>query len=160
MHEFGHLLTLNSEQVPLNRRVIYNPDDTEIYDQAVAECPQYFTGEGCSNPDSYINKFYDRFWTSFYAEWKEIDRIKDEDEDVYYDKLDDFYHTYRDQFLTDYAPTSPPEDIAESWSFFILSPKPENNSIANEKVLFFYEFPELVQLREDILNRVCESFPK
>jgi len=158
IHEFGHLLTLNSEQVPANKRVFFNPDDYDIYDQAVAECPQYFTGEGCSTPDSYINEFFHRFWVDFYDEWKDIDGI--EDEDVYYEKLDDFYNTYQDQFLTDYAPTNPGEDIAESWAFFILSPKPQPNSIANEKILFFYEYPELVQLREDILNRICESFPQ
>jgi hypothetical protein len=158
IHEFGHLLTLNSKQVPVNRRVFYNKDDTDIYDQAVAECPQYFTGEGCSNSGSYINEFFNRFWTQFYKEWQEIDLI--EDKDVYYEKLDDFYYTYQDQFLTDYAATSPAEDMAESWAFFILSPKPEFNSIADEKILFFYEYPELVQLRATILDRICEAFPE
>jgi hypothetical protein len=158
MHEFGHLLTLNSKQVPINRRVLYNMDDTDIYDQAVAACPGYFTGEGCSNPDSYINEFFNRFWTDFYEEWQVIDLIEDEDD--YYDRLDEFYDIYQDQFLTDYAPTSPAEDIAESWSFFVLSPKPESESIADEKVLFFYNFPELIQLRETILNNICEAFPQ
>ena len=74
--------------------------------------------------------------------------------------LEDFYNTYQDQFLTDYAPTSPAEDIAESWAFFVLSPKPEMNSIANEKILFFYEYPELVQLRAQILNQICIEFPQ
>lgn len=158
VHEFGHLLTLNAKQVPPDRRVIYHPEDESIYDQAVAACLQYFPGEGCSTPNSYINQFFNRFWTDFYNEWQEIDREKGEA--VYYDELDDFYKTYKDQFLTDYAPTSPAEDIAESWAFFIFSPKPQLDSIAHEKILFFYEYPELVQLREDILNRVCESFPQ
>ena len=74
--------------------------------------------------------------------------------------LDDFYKIYQDQFLTDYAATSPLEDIAESWAFFVLSPKPELNSIANEKILFFYEYPELVALRQEILDRLCVEFPK
>ena len=71
-----------------------------------------------------------------------------------------FYRKYSDQFLTEYAATSPEEDIAESWAFFILSPKPEQNSIANEKILFFYEYSELVQLRQEILTRLCFDFPK
>jgi len=158
LHEFGHLLTLNSKQVPVNRRVLYNPDDIELHDQAVADCPGYFTGEGCSNTDSYINEFFIRFWPRFYEEWKEIDLIEDEDDHL--DKLDEFYDAYKDQFLTNYATISPAEDIAESWSFFILSPKPGPDSIANEKITFFYEYPELVQLREDILNRICEAFPE
>jgi hypothetical protein len=67
---------------------------------------------------------------------------------------------YQDQFVTDYAPTSPVEDIAESWTFFVLSPKPELNSIANEKILFFYEYPELVELRTQILKQICVEFPQ
>jgi len=158
LHEFGHLLTLNAKQVPPNRRVFFNPDDIEIYEQAEAACPQYFTGEGCSNPDSYINEFFNRFWPDLYTEWHEIDGIEDEDE--YYVRLDEFYETYQDQFLTDYSVTSPAEDIAEAWSFFILSPKPELDSIANEKILFFYDYPELMQLRQEILNNICMSFPQ
>lgn len=158
MHEFGHLLTLNSKQVPPNRRVLYNMEDVDLYEDAVTKCPQYFTGEGCSNPDSYINDFYNHFWIDFHDEWQEIDLIEDEDE--YFDRLDEFYAIYQDQFLTDYAPTSPAEDIAEAWSFFILSSKPEPDSIANEKTLFFYAYPELVQLRETILDNICEAFPQ
>ena len=158
IHEQGHLLTLTAEQAPPDLAVYNNPDDTDIYDQEASTCPQYFTGEGCSTPDSYINEFFNHFWTDFYEEWQVIDH--EEDEDIYYDELDDFYKTYRDQFLTDYAPTSPAEDIAKSWAFFVLSPKPELNSIADEKILFFYEYPELVQLRQNILNRVCNSFPQ
>jgi len=156
LHEFGHLLTLNSNQEQVSQAIYQNPDSEKIYNREVAACPQYFTGEGCSKPDSYINQFFDRFWLDFYAEWQKIDQIKNED--TKQSKLDDFYKTYQDQFLTDYAPTSPAEDIAESWAFFILAPKPEDNSIANEKILFFYEYPELVQLREQILSNVCGEF--
>lgn len=158
IHEHGHLLTLNKGQVPPSLSVFNNPEDEAVYERAVSACPQYFTGEGCSHPDSYINEFFDRFWLDFYEEWRDIDVI--EDEDIYFNRLDDFYETYQDQFLTEYSATSPAEDIAEAWMLFILSPKPEMNSIANEKMLFFHEYPELVQLRQDILNRICESFPQ
>jgi len=158
IHEQGHLLTLTADQTPPDLAVFNNPDDQDIYDREASTCPQYFTGEGCSSPDSYINEFFNRFWTDFYEEWQAIDL--EEDEDVYYEKLDEFYRTYKDQFLTDYAPTNPAEDIAESWAFFVLSPKPELKSIADEKILFFYEYPELVQIRQNILNRVCTSFPQ
>jgi hypothetical protein len=62
--------------------------------------------------------------------------------------------------VTEYATASPSEDIAESWAFFILSPMPDLSSIANEKLLFFYEYPNLVTLREQILTRLCAAFPK
>jgi hypothetical protein len=54
--------------------------------------------------------------------------------------------------------TNPEEDIAESWSFFILSPKPAGNTIAEQKILFFYNYSELVQLRNEILNNLCTAF--
>ncbi|HKJ37827.1 MAG TPA: hypothetical protein VJ972_03565, partial [Anaerolineales bacterium] len=83
-----------------------------------------------------------------------------EDDETYYEMLDDFYYKYEDQFISSYAATTLEEDIAESWSFFVLAPKPQPSSIANEKVLFFYDYPELVQLREEILNNLCEAFPQ
>lgn len=158
LHEFAHLLTLNSSQVPPSTLIFDNPNSESVYQSELAACPYYFPGEGCSNPDSYVNRFFDRFWPHLFAEWQEID--SETDEDIYYDLLDDFYDTYQDQFLTDYAATSPAEDIAESFAFFILSPKPELTSIANEKILFFYEHPELVELRRRILNQLCVEFPQ
>ncbi len=158
LHEFAHLLTLNSTQVPPSRAVFDNPNSDSVYQSELAACPYYFPGEGCSNPDSYINRFFDRFWFDLYAEWQEID--SEEDEDTYYDLLDDFHNIYEDQFLTEYAATSPAEDIAESFSYFVLAPKPEATSIANEKILFFYEFPELVTLRAQILHPLCAEFPQ
>jgi hypothetical protein len=156
LHEFGHLLTLNRDQVEVSVPIYHNLYSRDVYQQEVDACPQYFPGEGCSNLDSYINQFFERFWTDIYTEWQSID--EEDDKDTRYNLLDDFYDTYQDQFLTDYAPTSPAEDIAESWTFFILAPKPELNSIANEKILFFYEYPELTQLRAQILDRICVEF--
>ena len=156
LHEFGHLLTLNSSQVPPNEEIFDNPEDDDIYQRELAACPNYFPGEGCSNEDSYINQFFDRFWLDLYAEWQQID--SEDDEDLYDELLYDFYREYNDQFLTEYAPTSPAEDIAESFAFFILAPKPEPSSIADEKILFFYDFPELVKLRGQILDSICTEF--
>lgn len=158
LHEFGHLLTLKSSQVAFDRSIYQDPDNQEIYERAELECPNYFSGDGCSLPDSYLNEFFLRYWDTLYEEWQEIDRAKEDTS--YQDRLHDFYKVYSDQFLTEYAVTSPEEDIAESWAFFVLSPKPELNSIANEKILFFYEYPQLVQLRQEILTRLCVKFPQ
>jgi hypothetical protein len=156
LHEFGHLLTLNRDQVEVSVPIYHSPYSEDVYQQELDACPQYFPGEGCSNLNSYINQFFERFWTELYTEWQVID--EEDDKDTRYNLLDDFYDTYQDQFLTDYAPTSPAEDIAESWTFFILAPKPESNSIANEKILFFYEYPELTELRAQILDRICVEY--
>ena len=157
MHEFGHLLTLKPAQVRADELIFYHPDNDEYHERAVSACPRYFTGEGCSTSDSYINEFFNRYWTGLYDEWQAID--KTEKDAAYYGALHDFYKNYQDQFLTDYAATSPQEDIAEAWAFFVLAPRPEPTSIADEKLLFFYEYPELVKLRQEILTRLCVKFP-
>lgn len=158
IHEQGHLLTLNPQQVPPSKAIFKFPNNKTIYKQELAACPQFFTGEGCSQPDSYINQFFTRFWPYLYPEWTQID--SEEDEDTHASLLRDFYEIYQDQFLSEYAATSPVEDIAESWTHFILAPKPELNSIASEKILFFYEYPELVDLRMQILQNICAEFPQ
>lgn len=158
VHEFGHLLTLGPSQVPPSLAVFNNPDDDNIYLNEVSACPDYFPGEGCANPDSYINNFYNQFWVDIYDEWNTINL--EEDEDAYYDKLDAFYAKYADQFVTSYAVTNPEEDIAEAWAFFVFSPKPAGDTIAEEKILFFYNYPELVELRAKILANMCISFPE
>ena len=149
IHEFAHLLTLNAAQVPPSLEVLNNPDDGQVYDQAVAVCPQYFTGEGCSNQGAYINLFYNRFWVDIIEELEQVELI--EDDDGYYEGLELFYEKYKDQFVTDYAATNSGEDIAESFTHFVLKDKPIGNTIAEQKILFFYDFPELVQLRQVIL---------
>jgi hypothetical protein len=158
LHEEGHLITLNNEQVTPSKAVFGFPNNENVQEREADVCQQYFTGEGCSKPESYINQFFDRFWPYIYDEWKQIDLEKDRD--TRENLREEFYKVHEDQFLTDYAPTSPVEDIAESWAFFVLSPKPELTSIANEKILFFYEYPELVELRTQILTQICVEFPQ
>lgn len=155
VHEFAHLLTLNASQIEPNLQVFNNPDDPDIFYDESLKCSNYFTYEGCANPDSYMNLFIEQFWYDIFDEWEDIDL--EEDDDRYYDRLDEFYYTYEDQFITDYAATSPEEDIAEAFSFFILSERPRGNSIAEQKVLFFYQFPELIQLRQQIAIGLCSQ---
>lgn len=157
LHEFGHLLTLNAEQVPPSLATFNFPEDQGRFDREAAACPQYFPGEGCSKPDSYINLFYDQFWTGIYDEWLKIDDEQDEEE--YVEQLEDFYDKYEADFVSDYAVTSPGEDIAETWTYFVLTPKPAGDMLAHQKVLFFYGYPRLVRLRGRILENLCQAFP-
>lgn len=158
VHEFAHLFTLAPDQVTPSLAIFNNPDDNDIYLDEISACSTFFPGEGCSNPDSYINAFYEQFWTDIYDEWNEINLI--EDEDGYYDALDAFYYKYEDQFLTDYSVTHPAEDIAEAFGFFIFAEQPGGDSIAEQKILFFYQYPELVELRGEILANTCAIFPE
>lgn len=151
IHEYGHLLTLNETQLDINEDIFYNPDDDGLYYAAEESCSTYFPGEGCAKSSSYIYLFYREFWADIYDEWSETQYI--EDDDAYYEALDDFYYKYQDRFVTDYAATNVGEDIAEAWTFFVISEKPVGSTIAEEKILFFYQFPELVALREEIVAR-------
>ncbi len=158
VHEFAHVLTLGPQQVPPSLAVFNNPEDDDIYFDEASACPGYFPGEGCANVDSYINAFYDQFWAELYDEWNEINL--EEDDDAYYEKLDEFYYKYEDRFVTSYAATNPEEDIAEAFTFFVFGPTPAGDTIAEKKVLFFYQYPELIELRVNILRNLCVNFPE
>ena len=153
MHEFGHLLSLNSSQVKPDEAVLSHPDDMQVLEKETASCPQYFASGGCSLPDSYINQFFDRFWTKLYSEWTTVDAARKKSD--YIALLAHFYHRHPTQFVTAYAASSPEEDLAETWAYFVLNPKPRDDSMAHKKVLFFYDFPELVNLRSQIATNVC-----
>jgi hypothetical protein len=142
IHEFGHMLTLN---------------DTQIGEET-SSCENYLSMDGCSKSDSYINAFYNAFWTDIYDEWSSTVQTKDGEVDE--DQVSKFYDKYSDQFVTDYTPTGPEEDIAESWMYFVFGSKPTGDTIAEQKVLFFYNYPELVQLRQEVLNGLCQHTQK
>ncbi|WP_298779878.1 putative zinc-binding metallopeptidase [uncultured Polaribacter sp.] len=137
IHEFGHLLTLNPEQVTITK------------DEYQDDKKGYLTSEGYAKKDSYLGKFVQKFWkTKLLNKWDKIDTIEDENKKL--EQLYDFYLDNKNCFLTDYAAESPEEDIAEAWTFFVLNNKPTHNKIKHKKVLFFYNFPELVAYRNQI----------
>jgi len=124
IHEFGHVLTLNDEQVNAGG--------------GAGSCSNYFTGEGCSTRTSYINELYKIGWSDI------INSHNENNPDATYNK-------YRDRFVSDYAATNPGEDIAEVFSFFVINNSaPTGNTIADQKIKMMYNYPELVKLRDDI----------
>ena len=56
--------------------------------------------------------------------------------------------------MTEYAATNPSEDFAESFMVFVLKEKPTKSTIADQKILFFYDFPELVEMRDFIRSNL------
>ncbi len=145
VHEFGHLLTLNHTQIkPAKRRKQEKGDP-------------YVTIEGVATKDSYINKFVEEFWGGgLLTEWDRIQKnfCMTEQKSC----LEKLYGLYKDNytdFLTDYAAESPEEDIAESWTAFVLGEKYDNpQTIAEKKVNFFYQFEELVYYRKVIKKNI------
>ena len=137
IHEFGHLLTLNHHQI--------TPTNDEYQDDSKG----YLTSEGYAKADSYLAQFINRFWPdSLLYEWDRADEVKAEKKRL--KKLFAYYLKYADRFPNSYAAESPEEDIAEAWTFFVLSNKPTANDVMRQKVEFFYSYPELAALREDI----------
>jgi len=140
LHEFAHLVTLNINQ---------SEPDSYV-------CAVDYVNPGCGQPNSYVDLFYRRFWVDIFDEWSAINAIQNDDERD--QKLEEFYFDHQSQFLTEYATTDTSEDIAESWAYFILVPPPTGDTTASKKIMFFYEFPELAQLRDQITTRLCGYF--
>lgn len=120
-HEYAHYLTLNDKQVTYGAPKRY-------------DC--YGENDLVSNPDSYLNAFYQRFWKDYLD-----DRLADP-ESI------NFYLRHEDDFITSYAATSPSEDIAECFSYFVLYDRPTGTSVWEQKQNFFYDYPELVAFRD------------
>jgi len=130
IHEFGHILSLNNTQV--NSTTAQN------------DCNGFYLQEGCAKQNSYLHAIYRRFWVDIYAEYRDKHKVGQF-------RMDQFYRKYQDRFVTEYAATNLVEDFAEVFAVFVSqNQKPVPNSIANKKVLMLYEYPELVELRNQI----------
>jgi hypothetical protein len=153
IHELFHIMSLNASQVEPNHEVFDHPDDPALYARREAACQTYFLFEGCARPDSYLNLFLERFWQDLYPEWVQIYQGQSEqalEQDIY-----EFYSRYPQEFVSSYAATSLEEDLAESFMYFVLAPMPAGDTPAEEKILFFYEYPDLVSLREQMRQGLC-----
>ncbi|MCG8577593.1 MAG: hypothetical protein MI810_22120 [Flavobacteriales bacterium] len=143
VHEFGHLISLNIEQMkPTNDR--YQNDKKG-----------YLTSEGYARKGGYLDAFVKEFWTGKLMEdWTRVDELYNTNEWV--DSIYQFYLNYPDNFVTDYAAENPEEDLAESWSFFIFKFKGRvsTETIKDRKMSFFYQYPELVAYRKHIRTNI------
>ena len=133
VHELAHVITLNDTQA------IYNSEPS---------FGKYFEEDISFNEDSYLNEFYNRFWTYSIDESRIIQNL--DNEDIRYK----FFLRHENSFVTDYAATTPSEDIAESFAYFVINEKPMGNEIWEQKVRFFYEFEELVEIKNNIRKRL------
>ncbi len=133
VHELAHIITLNDTQA------IYNSEPVAT---------RYFEDNISMKENSYLNDFYIRFWTDFFDEARIIQKL--DNEDIRYK----FFLRHENSFVTDYAATNASEDIAESFAYFVINDKPKGNEVWEQKVRFFYEFEELVKIRNTIRNKL------
>ncbi len=157
VHEIAHLISLENDEIVINPNLIRNSDDDELYQRAKDDCDTYFTYYGCSKPDSYMNTFFQQFWPDVYEEWQEVEAAETWSE--YYSALENFYDAHEDQFVSSYSVTNPMEDLAESFTHFVFEPRPSGNTIADQKVLFFYGYGKLLDQRQDMLRTLCTQTP-
>jgi hypothetical protein len=61
-----------------------------------------------------------------------------------------YYDTNKDRFVSDYATLSPEEDVAETFVSFINENKPLGFTLAERKILSFYEDEKFVKIREQL----------
>jgi hypothetical protein len=193
-HENAHILSLSASQsdndlLGYEELCDYDPDSTGTYfdecdddeirrtfAQKEASCaPNYYDDwSGCMKEDSYLNKFFQKFWADIYPEHSyggnQIITTSA------------FHQKYYNQFVTWYAASHPAEDFAESFTAFVLWNEEaiayhkkvctkegwnlitpwwkwcdkiyRDNSIWEEKIRFFYDFPELVEMRDFIRSNL------
>ena len=120
-------------------------------DFAISEsCPadQFYLkpyGE-CYHADSYMSLYYKAFLKGYEEQWLHVG----------YQTVEErisFYEEHKDSFVTTYATIHPLEDIAESFTYFMLTPYNDSpQTVPEEKVNFFYQFPELVEYRAFVLK--------
>jgi hypothetical protein len=134
VHEYGHIITLSGDQVV----------------GVSGACPRIQLDEGCGNDDSYINAYYNQFWKNYGFEASSVGSISEDD-------AAELYNMEPKSFVSDYASTNITEDIAESFADFVTKSKPSGTEVMDQKVQFFYQYPSLVSLREQIRVAIAKE---
>lgn len=152
IHELGHVLTLSTDQVDWDNPGISldnesTEEDVSDFFLLQEDCVSgVLVQEGCLNEDSYFNQFFQAFWSQDVFD-EHLNFILENTPEEAAEKL---YQASPDNYVSEYAATNPGEDIAESWMYFVILDASTGNSIKDDKINFFYQFDELVELRQDI----------
>lgn len=133
VHEMCHYLTLNEKQVE------YYGDSEEYYPE-----DRYSDWECVAKEDSYLQGYYKAFWKDIINDWAT-------DPDNNY-----FYYRHQSEFVTGYAATECAEDLAECFCAYVLLDSAATPAI-QAKFDFFDSYPELKQLKQEILKKVKDN---
>lgn len=126
VHEYAHILTLDTTQL----------------DTSGDTCPTLTLDEGCAGDGSLVYEFEQLFW----ADYTDAPDATNGDADLAWE----FYQQHEDDFVSDYAATNVVEDVAETFMTFVLEDEPDGDSVIAQKILFFWQQPDLVAIRERI----------
>jgi hypothetical protein len=159
IHEYMHVLSLQNSEFKMLNQSDFDPSNKEIFDLSQKNCdPNYFNTEGCLADNSYLSQFYKRFWTgSLKTEYDTIQSLDNKDQ--FYQSLESWGQKYKDKFVSQIAFVSPEEDMAESFSLWVLDYDIENKSqVQTEKISFFEQYPELKIIKTNYIKEFKSIF--
>ncbi|GHV31086.1 hypothetical protein FACS189481_6000 [Clostridia bacterium] len=125
-HEYGHAISLNASQRDGESKVEYQTPHEQLR----------------FKENSYMKKFYDQFYKYTYDD-------QNADKEGYL-----FYLRHQNEFVSLYAASHYYDDFAESFASFVVGKDgflfDNNNENGKEKIKLFEQFPELIELRDQI----------
>ncbi|MCB1029446.1 MAG: hypothetical protein KDB24_16965 [Microthrixaceae bacterium] len=128
IHEFAHLVSLRPSQIPVEPETV---EGCEIF---------AIEGAGCPAEGSYLYAFETEFWPTYTLAERDA-----EEADANLERFDEA------TYVTDYAATNPVEDFAESFADWVVKQdRPQGDEVVDEKVSFFEDYPELIELRDNV----------
>ncbi|MDA1678985.1 recombinase family protein [Bacillus cereus group sp. TH152-1LC] len=149
IHETAHVLTLGHKQIPVDEKYLKDFDEDKDISNYRSNCEMLFLQEGCARGKSYINQFYNSFWKDIEQEWTEKKVEESEEAQI------EFFKEKHEEFVSQYGTTNVAEDIADTFTAFILQDSKkvkEGSELKYKKIAFFYQFPELVKMRAEVLT--------
>ncbi|HDR7770616.1 TPA: recombinase family protein [Bacillus paranthracis] len=148
IHETAHVLTLGHKQIPVDENYVKDFEEDKDISTYRNKCGNLFLQEGCAKENSYINQFYNSYWKPIELEWTEKKVEESEETQI------EFFKEKHDEFVSQYGTTNVAEDIADTFTAFILQDSKkvkEGSELKYKKIAFFYQFPELVKMRAEVL---------
>lgn len=140
VHELAHILDVRASQLTPEK----DPN----------ACLQTYVMRGCAKPGSLSYAFNTRFWSV-----ADIQRMwtLGNDPKVTFEDVTVLSRERPNDYVTPYASSNASEDLAESFRYFVLGPKPTDATLVkNQKVLMFYDFPEYVRIRDHIRGALAK----
>lgn len=138
IHEYGHLLTLNASQCDPVEKVEAAGHEPLIYNGKPYNSVPDYEKNGLRYSDaSYITFFYNAFWTKYLGE-RDLEKVDSKFKTKYINS---------GEFINELTMKNVREDIAESFAYFVLHDPPQGTEVWKQKVMFFYQFPTLLQKR-------------
>lgn len=97
--------------------------------------------------------FADEFWST--RDHRHAEKIAAEtNTDERWDRLSRYHTKYKDSFVSAYATSNYHEDVAETFTHFVLEDRQNTNDLIEEKIDFMYSIDGLSDIRNDIRDDI------